>query len=150
MMVTVKLSSLKDGRWYEYLIRFVLGGAATVITGLITKIWGPEIGGLFLALPAMLCASATMVESHERRHKRERGLQGAKRGEDAAALDAAGAAVGSIALMGFAAAVYVSISHMSWASLPLALAVWTCTSLLAWWIYKRAKRIVPRGKAAHG
>jgi Protein of unknown function (DUF3147) len=140
-MVTVKLSSLKDGRWYEYLIRFVLGGAATVTTGLIAKIWGPEIGGLFLALPAMLCASATMVESHERRHKQERGLSGTKRGEDAAALDAAGAAVGSIALMVFGSAVYFWIPTLGWVSLPLALAVWTCTSLLAWWIYKRAKRI---------
>ena len=27
-------SSLKEGRWYEYLVRFALGGAATVFTGL--------------------------------------------------------------------------------------------------------------------
>ena len=26
-------SSLREGRWYEYLVRFALGGAATVFTG---------------------------------------------------------------------------------------------------------------------
>ena len=29
-------SSLKEGRWYEYVVRFALGGAATVLTGLIS------------------------------------------------------------------------------------------------------------------
>ena len=30
-------SSLREGRWYEYLIRFALGGAVTVFTGLISS-----------------------------------------------------------------------------------------------------------------
>ena len=33
-------SSLKEGRWYEYLIRFALGGGATVLTGLISSRYG--------------------------------------------------------------------------------------------------------------
>jgi hypothetical protein len=150
MMVKFALSSLKDGRWYEYVVRFVLGGAATVITGMIARIWGPEVGGLFLALPAMLCASATMVESHERRHKRKRGMEGRKRGVDAAALDAAGAAVGSVALIGFAATVFFAAPRLGWFSLPLALAVWSIGSLTTWWIYKRVKRIGPGREAVHG
>ncbi len=150
MMVKFALSSLKDGRWYEYVVRFVLGGAATVITGMIARIWGPEVGGLFLALPAMLCASATMVESHERRHKKERGMEGRKRGEDAAALDAAGAAVGSVALIGFAATVFFAAPRLSWLSLPLALAVWSIGSLTMWWIYKRVKHLHPGRRAVHG
>ncbi|HEU0148134.1 MAG TPA: DUF3147 family protein, partial [Bradyrhizobium sp.] len=51
-------SSLREGRWYEYLIRFALGGAATVLTGVISSHYGAVIGGLFLALPAIFCASA--------------------------------------------------------------------------------------------
>ena len=39
-------SSLKEGRWYEYLIRFGLGGTATVLTGLISNRYGAFIGGL--------------------------------------------------------------------------------------------------------
>jgi hypothetical protein len=30
-------SSLKQGRWYEYVIRFALGGGATVFTGLLSS-----------------------------------------------------------------------------------------------------------------
>jgi Protein of unknown function (DUF3147). len=50
-------SSLREGRWYEYLIRFALGGAATVFTGLVSSRYGASVGGLFLALPAIFCAS---------------------------------------------------------------------------------------------
>ena len=66
-------SSLREGRWYEYLIRFALGGAVTVFTGLISSRYGPSVGGLFLALPAIFCASATLIEKHEIRRKREAG-----------------------------------------------------------------------------
>jgi hypothetical protein len=51
MIIRAKLSALKEGRWYEYVIRFLLGGATTLIAGIIADIWGPENGGLFLAFP---------------------------------------------------------------------------------------------------
>ena len=86
--ISLSPSSLKEGRLYEYLIRFVLGGAATVFTGLVSSRCGASIGGLFLALPAIFCASATLIEKHEIRRKREAGLDGRRRGEEAAALDA--------------------------------------------------------------
>ena len=35
MIVQFKPSALRQTRWYEYLVRFVLGGAMTVIAGLI-------------------------------------------------------------------------------------------------------------------
>jgi hypothetical protein len=66
-------SSLKEGRWYEYLIRFGLGGAATVFTGLVGSRYGASVGGLFLALPAIFCASATLIEKHEIRRKEKAG-----------------------------------------------------------------------------
>ena len=97
-------SSLKEGRWYEYLIRFVLGGAATVFTGLVSSRYGAFIGGLFLALPAIFCASATLIEKHEIRRKREAGLVGERRGQMAAAVDAAGAALGALGMLAFAVA----------------------------------------------
>jgi hypothetical protein len=96
-------SSLKQGRWYEYLIRFALGGgAATVFTGLVSSRYGASVGGLFLALPAIFCASATLIEKHEIRRKREAGLAGERRGQGAAALEAAGAALGALGMLGFA------------------------------------------------
>jgi Protein of unknown function (DUF3147) len=90
-MIHLKFSALKESRWYEYLIRFVLGGLATCLAGLVADIGGPALGGLFLSFPAIFLASATLIEAHERRRKRERGLHGNRRGRQAAALDAAGA-----------------------------------------------------------
>src|SRR6185312_15638990 len=35
MIVDVRLSAIRETAWYEYLLRFGLGGAATVVAGLI-------------------------------------------------------------------------------------------------------------------
>ena len=93
--IRISPSSLREGRWYEYVVRFALGGAATVFTGLVSSRYGASVDGLFLAFPAILCASATLIEKHEIRRKRKAGLVGERRGEEAAALDAAGAARGA-------------------------------------------------------
>src|SRR5256885_3571991 len=73
MNIRVKLSALRETRWHEYLIRFVLGGLATVGTGAIASLFGPETGGVFLAFPAIFFASATLVEKHERGRKGKAG-----------------------------------------------------------------------------
>jgi hypothetical protein len=75
MIVRTKLSALTQGHWYEYLVRFALGGLATVVAGLVASIWGPATGGLFLAFPAIFCASATLIEKHERERKEKRGCR---------------------------------------------------------------------------
>jgi hypothetical protein len=66
MIIQFKPSALRQTRWYEYLIRFGLGGAMTVVAGLIAARFGPVIGGLFLAFPAIFPASATLIEKHVR------------------------------------------------------------------------------------
>jgi Protein of unknown function (DUF3147) len=73
MIVRAKFSALKQSHWYEYVVRFALGGLATVGAGLVADIWGPAAGGLFLAFPAIFCASATLIEKHERERKKKRG-----------------------------------------------------------------------------
>ena len=45
---------------------------------MIAPKWGPGIGGLFLAFPAIFPASDTLIEKHERRRKQKKGLQGAQ------------------------------------------------------------------------
>jgi hypothetical protein len=60
-----------------------------------------------LAFPSIFCASATLIETHERERKEKAGLRGARRGKEAAELDAAGAALGSIGLLTFGAAVWL-------------------------------------------
>jgi hypothetical protein len=132
MVIRFQLSALKEGRWYEYVIRFVLGGATTVAAGLIADHWGPATGGLFLAFPAILCASVTLVEAHERREKRERQVKGYRRGTDAAALETAGAVLGSLALALFSLVVWPLAPRLGGASLALGTLVWLLASIAFW------------------
>jgi Protein of unknown function (DUF3147) len=126
-------SSLREGRWYEYVIRFALGGAATVFTGLVSSRYGASIGGLFLALPAIFCASATLIEKHEIRRKREAALTGKRRGREAAALDAVGAVLGAFGLLAFAVTFSSLVeSRVSVAFIGASLA-WLIVSVAAWY-----------------
>ena len=65
MKIEANFSSLKETNFREHLVRFVLGGAVTVAAGLIARHWGPVIGGLFMAFPAIFPAGATLIEEHE-------------------------------------------------------------------------------------
>jgi hypothetical protein len=140
MVVTLKWSALKQSRWYEYLLRFGLGGLATVLAGAIAQFFGPEVGGLFLAFPAIFCASSTLIESHERDRKRRLGLSGHRRGTDAAALDAAGAGLGSCGLAAFGAAVWCFAPIAKFTCLAWAALIWAAASLALW----RARRELRR------
>ena len=132
MIVRAKFAALKEGHWYEYLVRFVLGGLVTVVAGIVAQIWGPAAGGLFLAFPAIFCASATLIEKHERERKEKKGLQGKERGKDAAALDAVGAGLGGIALAVFGAVIWFLASDTAVGSLALAAIAWFAVAILLW------------------
>ncbi|RXH03079.1 hypothetical protein [Bradyrhizobium zhanjiangense] len=139
MLVKLSSSALKQTHWYEYAARFVLGGLATVAAGLIGSHFGVAIGGLFLALPAILCASATLIERHERRAKEKAGLSGRRRGQQAAALDAAGAGLGSIGLAAFAAVFYVVVSASITGAFAAAVLAWAMVSVSAWWLRRKLR-----------
>ena len=128
MPVKLSSSALKQTLWYEYAVRFVLGGVATVAAGLIGSRFGVSVGGLFLALPAIFCASATLIESHERRAKEQAGLSGRRRGQQAAALDAAGAGLGSIGLATFAAVFCVLIPTSTIGAFVVAFLAWAAVA----------------------
>ena len=139
MPIKLKGAALYQTRWYEYLVRFVLGGVTTVLAGAIAEHFGPAVGGLFLAFPAIFCASATLIEKHERERKAKHGLQGGDRGRGAAALDAAGAAWGSLALAAFAAIMWVTATRGAAVSLLAASLVWLlCAAAL--WLLRRKLR----------
>jgi hypothetical protein len=139
MRVEAKFSSLKEGNFREHAVRFVLGGAVTVAAGLIARRWGPVIGGLFLAFPAIFPAGATLIEQHEMKRKWEIGRDGRGRGRQAAALDALGAALGAIGLAAFAVVLWKFLpGHSSWGSLGLAVAAWALVSGVLWILRKRS------------
>ena len=134
-------SSLKEGRWYEYLIRFALGGAATVFTGFVSSRYGAFIGGLFLALPAIFCASATLIEKHEIHRKREAGLAGERRGQMAAAVDSAGAALGAIGMLAFAIVFSLTTeTSIAFAFLGASFA-WLVISVAAWYVRSKTRSV---------
>jgi len=138
MRVAVKPSVVLETRWYEYLVRFVFGGLVTALAGFIAKKYGPVVGGLLLAFPAIFPASATLVEKHERQRKERQGLKGSRRGRLAAGVDAAGAALGGIGLAAFGGVVYWLAPRVTaWVTLALATLAWVAASALAWIIRKK-------------
>lgn len=133
MKVKFDTSSFGLSRWYEYVIRFVFGGTITALAGIAAERYGPGIGGLFLAFPAILPAAATLIEKHEKEKKERAGLNGTMRGRVAAGVDATGAAMGSIGLMAFALIVWQKLPDSS-LSLLLAGATlaWLAASVMVW------------------
>ena len=133
MTISFDFSALKRTRWYEYALRFFFGGAVTVAAGLIAKHYGPRFGGLFLAFPAIFPASATLVEKHETDKKRRAGIVDNSRGRKAAALDARGAALGSVGLACFALSLWRLLTLWNAAlALLAALEIWLVLAVLLW------------------
>lgn len=132
MIVQLRLSALRRTSRREYLLRFALGGATTVVAGFIAAAFGPVVGGLFLAFPAIFPASATLVEKHVRERKEKAGLPGSRRGKEAAALDAVGAALGSFGLAVFGMVVWLTIGRLAALALVPATTAWIVVAVGAW------------------
>ena len=102
-----------------YGLRFAFGGAITAITGLIAHNFGPVVGGLFLAFPAILPASVTLIEDHE--------------GDRAAGASSLGAAIGSLGLLAFGAVVWGLARLLpGWLTLGCALIAWFVVAAGLW------------------
>ena len=133
MQIRFHPRNIRRIRWYEFAIRFVFGGLATVMAGVIAQKFGPGVGGLFLAFPAIFPASVTLVEKHEKQKKHAQGLHGTRRGRETAALDAFGGSLGSIALALFALVVWLLLSrHSALLVVSAAGFAWLGTSLMLW------------------
>jgi hypothetical protein len=138
MQIKVDLSVLGQTKWYEYAVRFLFGGLITAVAGIIAKKFGPGIGGLFLAFPAIFPASATLIEKHEKQKKEREGLRGTQRGREASSIDAAGSAMGSIGLLVFALLVWQLVPrHGTWMVLMASTAAWLTVSVLIWHVRKQ-------------
>lgn len=147
MMVQAKLASLKGIALNEWAVRFFFGGAVCVAAGLIARRFGPSVGGLFLAFPAIFPAGASMVEAHEKKHKARAGFDGTNRGRTVAGVDAAGAALGSIGLAGFALTCWICLPRLSTpATFAAAIAVWITLSITSWLLSKSSTFRHMRGR----
>ncbi len=138
MPVRVDGSALRDSKWSQYAVRFLFGGIITAIAGLVAQHYGPVVAGPLLAFPAIFPASATLVEKHEKQQKEKNGMNGTVRGREAASVDAAGSAMGSLGLVVFAMIIWQFLpAHSGWTVLGVATVAWAVISVFVWQIRKR-------------
>lgn len=69
MKIKIDTTGVKSSKWYEFVLRFLFGGMVTALAGFAAKKFGPEIGGLFLAFPAIAPATATLIKKREQEKK---------------------------------------------------------------------------------
>jgi len=95
----------------ELAVRFAFGFVVSVLVGLIALGGANRVAGLFLAFPAILPASLTLISRED--------------GREAAIGDAFGASLGGFGLCAFGATSYAMLGHVPVVVAELtALAVW--------------------------
>ncbi|MFE9309930.1 DUF3147 family protein [Streptomyces sp. NPDC088353] len=103
----------------DLLLRFGFGAGVSLLAAVVSRLFGSFVGGVFLAFPAILLASLTLVAEEE-------GLMSARD-------DARGAALGTLGLVAFAVVAAVLLRHHSaWLALGAATAAWLVVSLGAY------------------
>ena len=149
MRIRIDPGALHETKWFEYAIRFVIGGGITVVTGVLAKSFGPAVGGLFLAFPAIFPASATLISKHEKQKDGNSGPDARVRGRRAAGVDAAGSAIGSIGLIAFGTVAWKLLpTHSGVLVLAVATLAWAGTAVSLWMIRKSfSSRIVKTHRA---
>jgi nicotinamide-nucleotide amidase len=114
----VDTAKLRTVRPIDYLVRFVFGFLISVVAGLVTDVYGPRVGGLFLAFPAILPATVTLVEKKE--------------GIAQAASDIRGATIGALGLVAFGCLVAAFVQRSPALAISGALVGWALVSGLGY------------------
>jgi nicotinamide-nucleotide amidase len=120
------LNKIRSIRPREYLIRFAFGASISLIAGILTLRFGPRFGGLFLAFPAILPATLTLLEK--------------KDGLAQAAADVRGAVIGSIGMIAFAVVAMTLIPYSAGLGLAAALVAWAAVSVAVYVTFRLMAR----------
>lgn len=113
----------------QLLLRFILGATVSLGAAIVTVVLGPLAGGVFLAFPAILPATLTLLERDK--------------GTVAAVGDARGALAGALGLVAFAVTVIILAHHTPAAiTLLTALSAWIVASLLLYVIGIGVERLL--------
>ena len=116
-LVAVEAGRLKEIRGRDLAIRFAFGAAVSIVAGAVSLVFNPVVGGLFLAFPAILPASVTLIEQKE--------------STDEAVHDIEGATIGALGLAVFAVVTGIVLRHTSAVvALAAATAAWLVTSVV--------------------
>ena len=106
----------------EMSVRFGFGALVALVAAGVGSLAGPKAGGLFLAFPAILPASLTLIEKKE--------------GLSKAWSDASGGALGAIAMAAFA---LVAIRLLTWSplvALVFAMVAWAAVSIGLYFLFR--------------
>jgi hypothetical protein len=107
---------LRQVRARDLAVRFTFGAATSLVAGLIGIAFGPRAGGLFLAFPAILAASLTLIANEEDRQAAREDSRGAIGGGVAMA---AFAAVGATLFTELVAGAVLVVATVAWLAVAL-------------------------------
>jgi predicted membrane protein len=114
--IRLRPAKLREVRLHSLAVRFAFGAAVSLLAGLVTVLFGPRAGGVWLAFPAILPAGLTLIERREGRREADRGVRGS--------------VLGAIGMVAFAVTVYVMVPLAGrLAALLAALLVWLVVTL---------------------
>lgn len=114
--IRLRPSKLRETPVRGLAVRFVFGAFVSVVAGLVAHFWGTVAGGVFLAFPAILGATLTLIEEEE--HSRDPVVQ-----------DARGAALGATGMIAFAVTVWaLAVELPAPAVLGLATLAWAAVA----------------------
>ena len=122
--VSMDPARLKDVELVEFLTRFLFGAVISLVAGLLAMRFGYHLGGLFLAFPAILPASLTLIEKKE--------------GSRSADIDAMGAVIGALGMVAFAVVAATTVSRLpAVLALGLAAITWLVVSVGLYFLVSR-------------
>ena len=103
----------------DLVIRFGFGAAISIVAAFVTSTFGPAAGGMFLAFPAILPATLTLLEQKE--------------GTQDAVHDVRGAVLGALGMLAFALTAALSFDRLPVAAVvALATAAWALLAVGAY------------------
>jgi hypothetical protein len=115
-------SKLSKASPAEIAVRFVFGAGIALIAAVVGLVFGAKVGGLFLAFPAVLPATLTLIEQKE--------------GTTKAWADASGGALGAVGLAAFAVTAFLLLRWNPVAALLLALLAWGLVSFGLYFLFR--------------
>jgi hypothetical protein len=131
LKIRVDLTPIKESRVSGHLLRFGVGGSVTVCAALVAKGWGPRLGGLTLAMPAILPIGLTLIAKLQNEQ-----IGPAARGERArraALIEVTGASIGGLGLVAFAVLGWRLLGRWpAWLALSLATVAWATVASVGW------------------
>lgn len=111
----VAVKELRSFGVADYLIRFAFGFGISVVAAIIAHVAGAKVGGLFLAFPAILPATLTLIERRE--------------GHAQAVSDVRWATLGAVGMIAYAGVMVGLVRAAPALAVVCALIAWTLVSV---------------------